>query len=205
MATCAVLVGGFEGLWLTAKPDHLAHNIPTVCYGETEGVKLGDTYTKQECLDMLSGKLPRYWKEIARCIHVPISDNEKIAYTSFAYNVGSAGFCRSNVAHHLNSGDHRGACNALMAWDHAGGRRVQGLTNRRAKERVLCLKPSPMDQALDDFVADKPKSIITDDGSFCSGSGQGADCPRDPIKPKLPQEPKALVCHRWWLFWKVCS
>lgn len=136
---CASLVGGFEGLWLVAKPDKLAYGIPTVCYGETENVKVGDTYTKEECLAMLAAKLPRYYAEIARCIKVPVSDNEKIAYTSFAYNVGSAGFCHSTILKRLNANDHVGACNGLLAWNRAGGREVRGLTNRRERERKICL------------------------------------------------------------------
>jgi lysozyme len=140
MAVCVTLVGSFEGLSTHAYPDHLAHGLPTVCYGETEGVKLTDVYTPQECADMLAAKLPRYWSEVSVCIKVPVSDNEKAAYTSFAYNVGSAGFCRSRSAKLLNKGDHAGACRALMAWDMASGHHIPGLARRRAAERDLCLK-----------------------------------------------------------------
>lgn len=141
MGTCACLVGGYEGLWMVAKPDTLAYNIPTVCYGETEGVKVGDHYTKQQCLDMLAAKLPRYWAEIAKCIKVPTSDNENIAYTSFSYNVGSGGFCKSTTLRKLNQGDHAGACHAMASWDRAGGKEVKGLQNRRASEIKICLTP----------------------------------------------------------------
>jgi lysozyme len=144
MAVCCTLVGGFEGLYCTAYPDRLAHNIPTVCYGETEGVKLGDHYTPQQCSDMLAAKLPRYYSEIQSCIHVETSGNEKAAYTSFAYNVGSAGFCRSNSVRLLNKGKHREACSALMSWDMASGRHIPGLKRRRAAERDLCLTPDPV-------------------------------------------------------------
>jgi lysozyme len=140
LAVCATLVGGFEGLATHAYPDRLAKGLPTVCYGETENVHLGDVYTPQECADMLAAKLPRYYNEIAVCIHVPISDNEKAAYTSFAYNVGSGGFCHSSTAQLLNKGKHKEACKALMSWDHAGGKQIAGLTRRRAAERDLCLK-----------------------------------------------------------------
>lgn len=140
VAICVPLVAGFEGLWLTAKPDRLAYNIPTVCYGETEGVKIGDTYTPEQCAEMLAKKLPRYHDEIMRCIRVPISPKEEAAYTSVGYNVGSQGFCRSTALRRLNAGDHRGACEALMAWNRAGGRVVRGLTNRRNAERKLCLE-----------------------------------------------------------------
>jgi lysozyme len=178
MLVCASLVGGFEGCWLTAKPDKLAYGIPTVCHGETEGVKIGDTYTRSECTEMLAKKLPRYWNEIARCIKVETSDHEKIAYTSTSYNIGSAGFCRSTIVRKLNAGDHIGACNALMAFVHAGGKYVQGLANRRAKERTICLTP------------DSAPVIAT--------------VPLPIAKPKLPPVPeyKPLVCTGWWNFLK---
>ncbi len=44
------------------------------------------------------------------------------------------------MARRLNAGDIRGACDALLAWNKAGGRVVQGLTNRRQDERRLCLE-----------------------------------------------------------------
>ena len=138
-AVCCTLVASFEGLSTTAYPDKLAHGLPTVCYGETEGVSLTDKYTPQECADMLAAKLPRYYAEIAACIKVPVSDNEKAAYTSFAYNVGSQGFCRSGALKLLNSGNHKAACRALMAWDMASGRHIPGLARRRAAERDLCM------------------------------------------------------------------
>jgi lysozyme len=134
------LVASFEGLWTTAKPDRLAYGLPTVCYGETEGVKVGDTYTPAECADMLAQKLPRYAEEISKCIRIPISDKMRASFISFSYNVGTAGFCRSTTVRLLNNGDKRGACNALMSWNRAGGRIVQGLTNRRNAERKLCLE-----------------------------------------------------------------
>lgn len=131
----------FEGLWLVAKVDRIGTGQPpTVCYGETEGVKVGDRYTKQQCDEMLAKKLPRYNAEISECIHVPISDKTRAAFISFAYNVGSAGFCRSTAAKRLNEGNIRAACDALMQWTRAGGRVVKGLVNRRASERAMCIE-----------------------------------------------------------------
>ena len=131
----------WEGLWLVAKVDKIGTGRPvTVCYGETEGVKLGQRFTKQQCDEMLAKKLPRYAAEIAPCIKVPISEKTRAALISFAYNVGSAGACRSTAFKRLNAGNTRGACDALMMWNKAGGRVVKGLTNRRAEERSLCLQ-----------------------------------------------------------------
>ncbi|MCL2714614.1 MAG: lysozyme [Alphaproteobacteria bacterium] len=133
------LVSLWEGLWLTAKPDTLAYGLPTVCYGETEGVKVGDRYTKEQCQAMLANKLPRYLSEINRCIQVPVSDRTRAAYLSFAYNVGSGGFCKSRALKLLNAGQDRASCEALRAWNKAGGRYRQGLANRRASEIKMCL------------------------------------------------------------------
>lgn len=139
IAIAVSVVAPWEGLWLTAKPDRLAYNIPTVCYGETEGVRIGDTYTKSQCQAMLAKKLPRYDAEIGRCLHVYLPDKTRAALVSFAYNVGSAGACRSTAFKKINAGDIRGGCDALMAWNRAGGRVVKGLINRRTAERKLCL------------------------------------------------------------------
>ena len=140
LTACVTIVASFEGLATRAYPDRLAHNLPTVCYGETEGVKLTDVYTPAECAAMLAKKLPRYNEEISRCIAVPISDKERAAYVSFAYNVGSGAFCRSTARRLLNTGRHADACKALMMWNRASGRVIPGLTRRRAAERDLCLQ-----------------------------------------------------------------
>lgn len=137
-----VFIQPWEGLWTTAKVDKIGTGQPiTWCYGETMGgAKVGDKFTPQQCADMLKKRLPEYANEIAPCIKVPISDKTHAAYISFAYNVGSAGFCRSTAAKRLNAGDRRGSCDALMQWNRAQGKVVKGLTNRRAAERKLCLE-----------------------------------------------------------------
>lgn len=140
---CASLVGVFEGCDLTAKKDMIGTGHPlTWCHGETIGdAHAGQKFTHAECDAMLAARLPSYWVAIEKCIHVETSDNEKIAYTSAAYNFGSAGFCKSSMARKLNAGDHVGACDALMQYTHASGKFVQGLWNRRDAERKICLTP----------------------------------------------------------------
>jgi len=149
-AACCTLVGAFEGCDLTAKVDKIGTGHPlTWCHGETIGnAHAGERFTKAECDRMLTARLPQYWTQIEPCIHVETNDNEKIAYTSTAYNIGSRGFCASAMVRKLNAGDHKGACDALMLYTHASGRFIQGLANRRAAERKVCLTPSgaPVDR-----------------------------------------------------------
>jgi lysozyme len=95
----SLAVKPYEGLWLTAKVDTIGTGRPvTACYGETENVRLGQKFTKQECDDLLTVKLKRYDAEIGRCIHVDLPDYTRAALVSFAYNVGSAGACRSTTS-----------------------------------------------------------------------------------------------------------
>lgn len=140
----AVFTANWEGLWLTAKVDRIGTGMPiTYCHGQTDEfgrVAAGTKFTPEQCSEMLKKSLVKYANAIAKCIKVPVSDKEYAAYISFSYNVGTAGACRSSAFARLNAGDHRGACDALMAWTKAQGRVVKGLVNRRTAERKLCLE-----------------------------------------------------------------
>ena len=134
------LVGGFEGVRTRAYRDVVG--VPTVCFGETRGVKMGDKYTMDECRAMLGQALVEFETGMRKCMRMPdaVPDKSYVAFLSFSYNVGIGAFCRSTLAKKLNAGDLRGACNELPHWNTAGGRIIKGLVNRRAEERKLCLE-----------------------------------------------------------------
>jgi len=132
-------VAGFEGLRQQAYRDPVG--IPTVCFGETKGVRMGDRYTTQQCKDMLAPRVEEFGAGVDACLTRAIGDNTKGAYVSFAYNVGVKAFCNSSVARYENAGDHIGACNSMMKWTKAGGVELPGLVRRRKEERDLCLTP----------------------------------------------------------------
>lgn len=139
-AGAIALVGAWEGLRMTAYRDIVG--VPTVCYGETRGVRLGDRHSKEDCDAMLLASLKRHEAGMRRCLRAPdrIPEKSYIAFVSLAYNVGVGAFCRSTTARRLNAGDVRGACEAAVWFNKAGGRRVKGLVNRRAAEHDLCLQ-----------------------------------------------------------------
>jgi lysozyme len=163
-ASCCMLVGAFEGCDLVAKKDNIGTGHPlTWCHGETIGdARPGEHFTKAECDAMLEARLPSYWQQIKPCIHVETSDNEKIAYTSTSYNIGSRGFCHSAMVRKLNADDHKGACNALMLYTHASGRVVKGLVNRRTAERKICLTPDPAPVPVVEAPKPKPRVFSYD-------------------------------------------
>jgi len=139
-AAAIALVGAWEGLRTVAYRDVVG--IPTVCFGETRGVKMGDSYTVEECKAMLGDGLIEFEQGIRSCLVAPdsIPANSYVAFLSLSYNIGQRAFCRSTVARKANAGDIVGACNAIPMWNRAGGKVVKGLVNRRADERRLCLE-----------------------------------------------------------------
>lgn len=141
LALAITMVAGFEGLYTHAYKDVVG--VTTICYGVTNSdrpVKMGDTATPAQCKEMLAKDLVRYKAMVDKCIHVAMPPNRTAAMVSFVYNVGQGNLCKSSVARHLNAGEVRQGCDSLMQWNKAGGREIKGLTNRRAKERVSCLR-----------------------------------------------------------------
>lgn len=135
-------VGPFEGVRTVPYPDIIG--VPTVCYGETKGVKLGGpAYTLAKCKEMLVDRLDEFADQVEACVTRPMSGKTEVAFVSLAYNIGSAGFCRSSVVRLYNAGDGRGACNAMVRFNRAGGNVVAGLARRREAERKLCLEGLP--------------------------------------------------------------
>ena len=144
-AVAVPLIAKWEGLETTAYLDTIASPpIWTVCYGETKGVKQGDTYTPKQCREMLAREVREYREGLHRYF-TPVTQAERLtperdaAYTSLAYNAGVRAIGRSTATRRLNAGDIAGGCKAIGWWNKAGGRVVRGLVNRRSDEVRLCL------------------------------------------------------------------
>lgn len=135
-AIAVACVAGFEGLRTVAYRDPVG--IPTLCFGSTTGVKMGDRKTVDECKALLVEELETFARGVDACVSVPMSDSRKAAMVSFAYNVGTGAFCKSTLVRRLNAGD-PGACDELRKWTKAKGITLPGLVRRREEERRLCL------------------------------------------------------------------
>lgn len=131
------LVGPWEGKENKAYKDIVG--IPSICFGETLGVKMGDYRTDEQCEQSLAKELSSYNKAMKKHVKVPLQPYEEVAYTSFVWNLGETNFKNSTMLKKLNAGDHIGACNEFPKWNKAGGVEVKGLTNRRLHEREVCL------------------------------------------------------------------
>ena len=143
-ALAAMLVAGIpvaaqhEGLRLKAYLDPIG--IPTICYGETEGVAVGDVKTKKECDDMLSVRLAYFGQVVDYYITEDMSPKTHAALSSFTYNVGPDAFSKSTLVKLYNQGKKIEACDQLLRWVNAGGKKLNGLVARRKVEHKLCLE-----------------------------------------------------------------
>lgn len=134
------LVAGFEGLRTVAYRDPVG--IPTICFGETRGVKMGDRSTETKCKAMLAKRLVEFEAGVVACLKNPASvpDGAYVAILSLSYNIGTTAFCNSTIRRKIDAGDIVGACNEFPKWVNARGIRLPGLVKRRDAERALCLK-----------------------------------------------------------------
>lgn len=83
-------------------------------------------------------------KTAERCVnrfangfHLPQSVFD--AVTSITFNCGCGNMKSSTMFKYLNAGDYFHACNEFTRWNKANGKVLQGLVNRREKEKELCL------------------------------------------------------------------
>lgn len=131
----------YEGTVLQSYRDPIG--IVTACVGHTgPELRMGQRYTRQQCEDMLYGDLLKHAQALD-CIKQPMTDGQKAAFLSFAFNVGNKALCDSTLARKANAGDMAGACAELSRWTRAGGRELPGLVKRRAAERELCERGLP--------------------------------------------------------------
>lgn len=119
--------------------------VPTICFGSTRGVRLGQVMTDAECLAMLRSEVAEYRAGVhryftAETVSRRLPPTRDAAWTSFGYNVGTGAAGRSTATRRLNAGRIAGACEALTWWNKAGHRVVRGLVRRRTAERDLCLR-----------------------------------------------------------------
>ena len=113
-------------------------DVPTIGFGTTEGVKMGDATTPPKALARALQDVGRYEGALKLCVKVPLYQHEYDAYVSLAYNIGSRAFCSSTLARKLNEGDYPGACREILRWDRFKGQPLRGLTTRREREYRQC-------------------------------------------------------------------
>lgn len=102
-----------EGLSLTTYKD--SAGVPTICYGETKGVKMGRRATLSDCQKQLIESAGEHAKALDG-LPMQLSDVALVGSVDFIYNVGVAGFNSSSVKRHLKNPDYAAAGKAVLDW-----------------------------------------------------------------------------------------
>jgi lysozyme len=137
-----LLITNHEGLKL--KPYLCSAKIPTIGYGNTyypDGKRvtlLDKDITKQEAFDMFKEVANRFAKRVDTLVTSNLNQNQFNALVSFAYNVGTGNFSSSTLLKKVNRNpDDLTIKDEFLRWNKAGGKVLNGLTNRRNEEAIL--------------------------------------------------------------------
>lgn len=110
--------------------------VPTICTGHTKGVTLGMKASPKQCEVYLREDLGIAGLAVGRLVKAPLTQKQYDALVSFTFNVGAGNLAKSTLLRKLNAGDVCGAGKEFSRWDHAGGKRLRGLTARRKLEAI---------------------------------------------------------------------
>lgn len=109
----------------------------TIKYPNGKRVVKGDVCTQSEAEQWL--KNDSKWVDacLDKHIKVNVTQNQFDALGSFVYNVGETAFIKSTMLTLINQNSMTAAASQFDRWVFDNGKRIQGLVNRRAKERKL--------------------------------------------------------------------
>lgn len=110
---------------------------PTIGYGRTKGVKLGDVITEEEAEQLLREDLIVVENEINRH-NLNLNQNQFDALVSFVYNVGIGNFRSSTLLKKIKANPNdESIANEFKRWVYSNGKRLPGLVKRREEEAEL--------------------------------------------------------------------
>jgi lysozyme len=142
-------IEGFEGFSSCPYLDRIAvPHVWTIGFGHTSaagGLQVGPhtaclTHVGGE--NLLRGDLDRFGKGVISRLRATTSGGQYNSQVSFSFNVGLGGWGGSTLLRLHNQRQYAGAAGQFKRWDHAGGRRVLGLTRRRRGECEMYVRGS---------------------------------------------------------------
>lgn len=148
-AACLVGIAGRESYRSLAYKD--SGGVWTIGYGETKGVKMGQTTTPERALVKLGARVDQFAQSLKTCLgDVPLYQHEWDAYVDLAYNVGAGAVCQSSIPKKLKAGQYAEACKTILSYDKitVNGRRVscndpknncRGIIKDRQRVYQMCM------------------------------------------------------------------
>lgn len=152
--------------------------VPSIGWGETQGVRLGDTCTKEQADRWLLEDLQERAGAVGAMCTIDPTPAELGAMVSLAYNIGLEAFKKSTVLRQHNAGNRQAAARAFGLWNKARVNgsltELPGLTARRAREAAMYLIGDEQPQAMPQAVEAESKvseSPIARSGAVAAGAG----------------------------------
>lgn len=138
------LIKSFEGCRLIAyddlQPSKTITNISqvkgtlTIGYGHTAGVTVGMVINQSQADNMLKSDLKKYEKYVIDNVTIPLNENQFSALVSFCYNCGVG-----NLRKLVKGRTAEQIAEAILLYNKASGKVLNGLVRRREAERQLFL------------------------------------------------------------------
>ncbi len=187
------LIKSFEG-YHTRQPDGSckAYRCPagvwTCGWGATDGVGPHTHWTEAEAEERLVKELEKFEKAVLQHVRVPLNQNQFDALVSFAYNCGEGALQRSKLLKKINAGDNGGAAREFHRWSRGGGRVLNGLVARRARESALFMKPveAPLEPIMPQAVSASIEKPSRPAVAVATGAAVAAAPALSPALPPLP-------------------
>jgi len=129
------LIKKFEGCKLEAYLD--AVNVPTIAYGRTKNVKMGDSCTKEQADSWVEEEMQEYEGYINNQVKVDLEQYQFDALVAWVYNLGPTNLKNSTLLKVLNEGNYNDVPAQIKRWNKAGGNVLDGLIRRREAESLL--------------------------------------------------------------------
>jgi lysozyme len=161
------LVKQWEALRTAAYRD--AVGVWTIGYGHTNAaggpvVTAGMKITAEEADIILQSDLSKFEVRVDRLVKVALTDNQFAALVSFDFNTGALD--KSTLLKKLNKGDYNAVPVELMKWVNAGGKKLNGLVNRRSAEAGLWAKGAFVSSNYIDATATAPAVLTKENMSW---------------------------------------
>jgi len=137
------LVQGFEQCRLVAYHGEAdPPGLYTCGWGSTgPDVTAKTVWTQAQADARFLSDLNKFAAAVDALVKVPLTDHQKAALVSFAYNEGDHALAGSTLLRMLNNRDYHGAAMQFLLWNKANGVVVNGLKNRRLKEQTVFNTP----------------------------------------------------------------
>lgn len=129
-----------EGLVLSPYSDPVG--LKTYCIGHLATNKdvIKKSYTEEECLALFAQDFKKHQAETDKMVNGKYaSEWQRNALTDMTFNNGPSLIEKSTMISLIKQGRHIEACDQLIRWIYAGGKKLGGLVKRRDKTMPFCL------------------------------------------------------------------